>query len=482
MSVSPISPPVTRYRSFRHFLAETVSRSTSTGRGAWLLTFGVLFPIYLLCGHRTYLSVNDGQAAAWPAWAFAHLGTFHLEHVHPLPHNVWFSHSHGHVVSNRTVGVILVGVPAAFLMHSAHQMAPAVLTASLVTAMAGANLALLFRRLVAPGRLALSSGIALGLGTGFWTVAGSELWTHGPDALWLSFALLALSSSRLWLAGGAMGPAILTRPHLAVVAALLGLALAWAHRSWRPMLAFGAPGAAGILLVLLWNKWLFGHATLGGGAYSYAAERLTTAGTHQGSSPLLNFASSTLTTLAGSLVSPSRGLLTYSPFLLVGVIALARKWRSVPTWTQLSLIAGVAYALVQSRINGFGGGYGYYSNRLMLETLVLSVPAGVIAYSLWVQEFPIWRTVTRVLVGLSIGSHAIGALFYAVPFQFGQHLDLWRTWVPGVLATSMGVGSVLISLAFCSVAVAVCLIRLPRDPGVGQRVGHPEAIMASTAP
>ena len=55
-------------------------------------------------------------------------------------------------------------------------------------------------------------------------------------------------------------------------------------------------------------------------------------------------------------VSPDRGILVYTPILLVLLPALLRSWRQLPTWTTSLLLAGLAYTIVQAALISFTGG------------------------------------------------------------------------------------------------------------------------------
>lgn len=86
-------------------------------------------------------------AACWPAWQFVRAGHFYLEDVAGLPDDVWFSDALGQVVSNRTAGVILAGVPAQLLLRTldVDSTVPGVATAVLATSLATPNLSVVLR-------------------------------------------------------------------------------------------------------------------------------------------------------------------------------------------------------------------------------------------------------------------------------------------------------------------------------------------------
>lgn len=434
--------------------ADLLDRCISTDRRLWWTIVLLMLAVFLRTAHWTYLEVNDATAAAWPAWALVHHGTIRLEGVTGLPDIAWFQEVNGHLVSDRMPGVILIGVPAQFVLAwtDVRPIIPAVLTAAVVSALAVGTVAVVLRRAGVSRRFAMTGALVLALGTGLWTTASTELLTHGPDALWLSLFMLALTRHRYLLAGAAIAPALLTRPHLALVAATVGLWLGWRERSPRPLISIGVPSVAAVGLLVAWNAWVFGSANLDGGYGGRLASATST-----DVSTAHHFA----VTLAGSLVSPSRGLLLYSPVVLVAIVALYRGWRQVPHWARACLMGGVLYQAAQTRVNGFSGGYSFYSNRLVVEMLVLATPAACLAYVHVAQRSPGFRRVARTLAATSIALHMVGALLYVSDATYGTDLPLWTTWVPWEAATSGGGATLLISVVLSLVVLAVCQIQLP---------------------
>ena len=89
------------------------------------------------------------------------------------------------------------------------------------------------------------------------------LWTHPVTQLGLAGAAFAASRSRWWLAGAFLGVGMLGRPHLALVAAILGVGMAWSKRDFKPILQVAAPTVAALGVLLVWNRWMFGLWSVG---------------------------------------------------------------------------------------------------------------------------------------------------------------------------------------------------------------------------
>ena len=282
-------------------------------------------------------------------------------------------------------------------------MNAAVLTSLTVTALSAT-----FRRIV-PARLAMAATLVVAFGTSLWTVAAAQTWPQTGDALWLALMLLAVSRQRLWWAGLALLPGLITRPHLVVVCLVMGVGLARRGRSIRPLLAFGIPPAVAGGALLLWNHWYFGQWNLLG-AYQSHTVALTT-GQIEGV-PYWNGALATF-------FSPSLGLFVFTPVAALAVYWVWRARRNLPTWCSLALVGGVCYEALQLELDVFTGGAGFYGGRLVIELVVLASPAAVVCYASWSVGHIGRRVATTALCAASIATFAIGA-----------RLPLWLLTLP----------------------------------------------------
>ncbi|HEY2830018.1 MAG TPA: hypothetical protein VGJ88_07850 [Thermoanaerobaculia bacterium] len=181
------------------------------------------------------------------------------------------------------------------------------LTASLIAALSASLLYLLLRRRTT-GRNALLLAIAYAFGTTTWMISSQALWQHGTAELLIVVTLLLLTApatvSRTLIAGLLCGLIACNRPPDVILAAALGLyALRWAGR--RRVAGVVISAVLPMLLVLLYNVRFGGN--IAGGYGVIGKSRFF-------SHPLLAGA-------AGLLVSPTHGLLIFSPFLLFLVLA-----------------------------------------------------------------------------------------------------------------------------------------------------------------
>jgi hypothetical protein len=431
-------------------MARLVTWLSGSPRTTWCGLFAITATVFLLTSHWWTGQVSDAVAASWPAWQLAHTGSFDLTGAHGLPDNPFIAVVHGHTVANRTMGVVLIAIPVNLLLAWTG-----------LEALAVANMGLVLRAVTTPRRAVLGA-LLLAFGTSVWTVASAELWTHGPDMLWLSLGLLLLSRRRLWGAGLALAPSITTRPHLAATIAVLGLYLAWRQRGIRPLFALGLPAFAAVGLLVAWNGWYYGHPSIGG-AYVGQVGRATALPTSASAS------SDFLVNVAGSLVSGWCGLLVFSPVIVVLALALPSGWRRAPAWARGALLGGLVYQVLQFRIDTFNGGGTFYGNRLMIELLVLAAPVVAIGYFAWVAGRR-WRScVTTSLAAVSVGIFTTGSLL--ADFRTGGSFSDWTTWYPVVVVRASGLVGVLVVGAVVLVVALVVRDAVRSARGSGLQAG-----------
>lgn len=381
-------------------------------RVAGVLVFVVMAGIYLPTAAGDYHQSVDSLMASFAAWSVAERGTLNLadvrEHVQLTPATTRQTVEVGdRLYINRFPGVIATGVPFywadALLGNRVDRPSRAMLpmggvAGAVVTALAVAVLHLVFRRLVA-GDIAIIAAVLFGLATATWSISASALWSHGPAQLWLAAGMLAVATRRYATSGLAWSMALLTRPHLGVVAATVGLFESRVHRSWRPAVKVAATTAIGLAAWLLYGRLVFGQWTILGGFVDRhpLEERLAGGGVGR-----------TLVNLFWMVVQPVRGFLPYSPFLLGLAPGIPRAWRRAPSWVRASALAAVVYLVTQAYINRWSGGSYYWGYRYAIESVTLVAPLLVLAYE---QLSTRGRQVTVVLVAVAIALQIPGAVF-----------------------------------------------------------------------
>lgn len=369
------------------------------------------------------ITEGDSLPARYLPFALWHAGSFTLDSVagaasrHPKnpPYWIWRS-PEGHLLSLYPIVTPLLVSPAALpfvldlnakgwsveRLERVGTIMEKISAAAIGAASAGLLFVLLRRKLAAGRALLLAAGYALGTGT--WAISSQALWQHGTAELLLVLGLLAVTREpepRTIAAGLASGLLIANRPPDVLLAGALLAFLAWRLRR-RALPAFLAAGV--VLLPVLAYNVLFFHSVWGG----YGAIGLA----HPGH-PFYSHALAA--GVAGLLVSPARGLLVFSPFLLLLVLGPWRRGLEPPDRVlAFSLAAGVALqVLFYARTDWRAGGC--YGNRFLLDTL----PA-----LLWLLALVVRRlghaslAALAALIAVSVAIQGIGAFCYP-----GGHSD-----------------------------------------------------------
>lgn len=258
---------------------------------------------------------------------------------------------------------------------------------------------------------AVSAAIALGFafGSPVWSTLSRALWSHTWMVLLLCAALLLLQWRRrmesTWRTDLACGLALgtlsfwvlFTRAHGVFSILGIGVYLLLHHR--RLLVITGVAGAAGVAAFVLISLHVFGTPTP---PSTYSADTI------DGHDVLNRF--------AWLMVSPSRGLLVYCPYVAVlGVILIG--WRKHLADTGLVLPAAVAigsHTLLFSCYNGWhmGSSYGprYFADLLPWFVLLTALAVQAVLAA----PIPKWRS-RAVLAALALAfawgifAHARGA-------------------------------------------------------------------------
>jgi hypothetical protein len=311
-------------------------------------------------------------------------------------------------------------------------------------------LAFLLARLDLPRGRALILAVGLGLGTGLWSTVSQTMWQHETAIFGFALTVLSLTlidrsaASRGWPAGRGralsiavgigLGLAAGSRLQLAPAVAVLMLTVL-ARSGWRAAVVSGMTAAAIVAPVLVTNVQWFGHVL--GAAPMLVALQDGIHGT-QGTFRL------SPTGFAGLLVSPSRGLLVYSPVVLVaglGIPALIAARRTSPL-VGCTLAALAQYTLYATYVVWWGGHT--YGPRYLLDVLPLLLPLAVAGMA--ALHGSVRTTLGGAALAWSIGVAGLGAFCYPDgrwnndPSDVDRHHErLWdwrdtqirRTWQAG---------------------------------------------------
>jgi hypothetical protein len=346
--------------------------------------FLIVAAVFALSSARSTLSM-DVWSGNLASWRIATTGAPWLDTVsvpqldnHPTE-EIWVQTAdNGHRVIARTPGIIAAGLPAYWItMPDTMTALPGSLTAAFLSALAAMLLFLsLCSRL--PRREALLASALFALTTPVWSVAANGLWPHTVTILGISGMAWAASKERWWLVGLFGGVVLWGRLHGALIVAVLGLLLAFWRRRPAIAVAVGAVSSGFMALISLWSRWMYGTwdptASYDTGVFAEFVVDNRLSPTNQ----------------LGFWISPDRGILVWTPLLLLLAPALVRAWRDLPDWSRALLLGGLAYTLLQGTLNRFSGGDTFYGYRLGLEFLACATPAFALAaghMGRWARRF-----------------------------------------------------------------------------------------------
>ena len=277
--------------------------------------------------------------------------------------------------------------------------------ASICVALAVAVAYLTARRYLSR-RLALLTAGALGLGTGYWSSASQTLWQSETALLGLSLAVLLLgadSSRKGLVAGAAIGAALAlaltARPQLAPTVLILLIGVAWRRPASAAIASTVVAAAVGALAMT--NLRWFGHPM---GALPLLTE--VNAEIHATGSTFAVWSDG----YVGLLISPSRGLLVFSPIVLVAFAgvgaAFRRGLRNPELWC---VLAAAAQFVLYGSYSVWWGGH-TFGPRYMLDVLPVLVPPAALALSR--VHSPTWGSIAELALAWSIVVAATGAFCY----------------------------------------------------------------------
>lgn len=266
-------------------------------------------------------------------------------------------------------------------------------------------------RVVAGNTAALLLGVAgYGLGTTAFSLIGRALWQHTAAAPFVAagvYGIVARGPARAspWV-GAALTAAGVLRPPLLPVAAGLTIWLAASADSRRRAALLAAAALVPPAAHAAYSVWAF-HAPF---AFAQSAAGAVKAAEHLGGAAAWfgGGAAGVLTAAIGLLVSPSRGLLVFSPFSALGFVAVAGPAgdRAVP---RAFASAFAALWMVYACRTDWWGGWSF-GPRYLHDALPFAVVLA--AFGLRALTTPLRRAAFGAALLWSVALHTAGALRY----------------------------------------------------------------------
>ncbi|MEO5664210.1 MAG: hypothetical protein ABIR39_13080 [Nocardioides sp.] len=346
---------------------DPIARPEPRARAA-AIVFVIALLIFVATTGYAYTSM-DVVAGDFGSWLLVHTGTQNIDgrslpslDASPIRY-VWVQElQDGTEVIARAAGVVVAGLPAYLLAGSgAFSIAPGAITAAAISAM---SVVMVFLTLAhhLKRREALLAAVVFGFTTPVWSVAANGLWPHTLTVFGICGMAWAATRDK-WIVVGCFSVVCLWgRPQTAVLILVLGLLIGLMRRDWRPVAQIGAVSTVGLASLSWWNHVTFDSFSPLAPYDPNAALVLV-----EGLGRLAN--------QLGMWVAPDRGILIWTPILLVLLPAVVTSWRGLPDWSRALAYAGVAYTLVHASLVEFTGGEGIYGYRYTLELLACLTPA-----------------------------------------------------------------------------------------------------------
>ena len=343
------------------------TRSNSDWAAPILLLVGAFAAYAATAGYA--VTSADAWAAQFGSWLLGTTGS-PVVGGHPMPplddsplRDLWVRQlSTGDEVIARPAGVVAAGVPAYWLAGSTvFTLGPGAVTAALISAVALVLTYLALRDRVSR-REALLAAVALGFTTPVWSVGANGMWPHTLTVMGIAGFAWSASKERWLLAGVFASICLAARPHTIVIFGCVAALLWLSRRSLRVPLSVGVVCLAGLAASCVWNWFTFDSLSPLAAFGTY-----TTEGADRGNGFLTN--------QLGMWVAPDRGILIWTPILLVLLGAVVRSWRDLPDWTRALVVGGIVYTVIHAALLEFTGGDSFYGYRYTLELLACITPA-----------------------------------------------------------------------------------------------------------
>jgi alpha-1,2-mannosyltransferase len=356
-------------------LDTTGSDSRATSRRTWLapaLLFLVFFCIYALTISHARLSY-DVYGANWTSWHLVNTGNPWIDGT-PVPYIqdhhgpikiLIVTAQNGHTAFGRFPGVVAAGLPAYLVARgSGMSTVPGGLSAALLTAGTVTLMFLALRRHLRVRDAWLATAV-FGLATPVWSVAANGVWTHTVTLLGIAGMAWASTTRRWWWVGIFGGIALWGRLHAVLIVAVLGLMLGRQRRDGAIVVRIALASGAFLVGYCAWVRWMYGTWSPTG-VYGASGSEIVDGGSQYHFSVVNQL---------GMWVAPDRGILVWTPVVLLLVPALVRSWRTLPDWSRSLLVGGLVYTVIESALNTFTGGDAFYGYRYGLEMLACATPA-----------------------------------------------------------------------------------------------------------
>lgn len=330
--------------------------------------------------------------------------------------------SRGHIVSRYSIVPALVSVPLVLPQvlvldrvlpgwdqYDPEHYAPILAknAQAFLAALVGVILYLTLRALKMT-RVAMPTALVAGLGSSLWSVGSQASWGHGTATLAHAMVLWLLlpqpkSRWRHMAAGTATGLMVASRSIDIVFAVLIVVYLCYKHRN--QMLWFILSPALIATALIAYNCYYFGALEGGQRQLESAHSVVQKAGG--------SWNGDVLAGLAGTLVSPSRGLLVYTPWVALSILLLPKIRRDLKREPLLLFVlAGlIPYGLLLSKYSCWWGGW-TFGPRFWTDAIPPLALLGGFVYHYALKESRLTQLAFGVTAVFALSVQLVGVVCY----------------------------------------------------------------------
>lgn len=381
------------------------------------LVLGIFVWMMFLSNFR-WRGSGDCVAASVQPFAFLREGNLYLERYH----DQFFSDElitgvyvrNGHLISKypSAAGLSLIpfyilpavsGIePTNLMLHQLQKMG--------ASGMASLAVVFLYLSLLQflDKRWAVILALCAAFGTGLFNTSSQAIWQHAPGQMCLYLGLYLLVSGKargrdIYLSGFPLALAVWCRYSNVFLYMAMFLYVVLYHR--KALIGFFLASAVPFICLFLDNAFHSGSPFRTG----YPEKEMV-------------FSTNVLQGVAGLLVSPARGLLLYSPIVLLGCWGIYLAWRKWewPLIRCLSL-ACAAVTVFYARYEGWPGGW-CFGPRYLTEITPLLVFA-IIPVVPYITSKPVWRLFFQCAAAYSIFIQVLGT--YLTWWWEGIPIKIW---------------------------------------------------------
>jgi hypothetical protein len=409
------------------------------GKAKTILLFALIFLVYI--SSVRFLGTIDGAPTRMLPISILKEGDFDLDEYVPARNDdfVWFvlvETDDGHYISKYPVLSSVLALPFYAVPHflgveftTAIIITLAKISAAFITAMSAILLLFIFRKYLSE-KWSVFLTIAYAFGTSSWTVSSQDLWQHGASQLFLIMTVYLLlkakkSDLHFLLIGITIGLGIAARYLNIIFAGVYLLFILYRYRKKIISTLLGV--MVPISLLLMYQSYYLDNPLQTG--YSCNAYSNRTFACIEG------WYSGFWDGFGGLLISPSRGIFIFTPFLIFSLVGLWLLWRRGKKETQdynlffrYISVGVIIFIIVMSKWWAWYGGVTYGPRMLADITPLLML------FFIPLLESPIFKKkfvsiIIIFLIVISIINQFTGIIFWDGSWQKADTLSADHSWL-----------------------------------------------------